>query len=133
MKLLLDTHIWLWSAMDPTRLSRRVRTALDDRQNDLWLSPMSVWEALLLARKKRLILEPTPERWVRRVLDDLPVHEAPVSREVAIQSEALRIGHKDPADRFIMATALVYELTLVTADQRIVKSRQVPVLANSGS
>ena len=70
---------------------------------------------------------------MRRVLDDLPVHEAPVSREVAIQSEALRIGHKDPADRFIMATALVYELTLVTADQRIVKSRQVPVLANSGS
>ena len=55
-----------------------------------------------------------------------------MTHEVAIRSEALRLGHKDPADRFIVATALVYDLTLVTADKRLVKSRQVPVLANVG-
>ncbi len=133
MKLLLDTHIWLWSALDPARLSKRVRVALGNRENELWLSPMSVWETLVLARNKRLIFESTPEQWVRRALNDLPIREAPMIHEVAIQSEALRIGHNDPADRFILATALVYELTLVTADKRIVKGRVVPVLANVGS
>jgi PIN domain nuclease of toxin-antitoxin system len=130
MKLLLDTHIWLWSALDPTRLSRRVKAALEDPRNELWLSPMSVWETLVLARKKRLILESTPEEWVRLALGTLPIHPAPISHEVAIRSEAIRIGHNDPADRFIVATAQVYELTLATADKRLVKSRQVPVLAN---
>ena len=133
MKLLLDTHIWLWSALDPARLSKRVRVALENRENELWLSPMSVWETLVLARKKRIILESTPEQWVRRALNALPVREAPMSHEVAIQSEALRLSPKDPADRFIVATALVYELTLVTADKQLVKGRQVPVLANSRS
>ena len=130
MKLLLDTHIWLWSALEPGRLSKRVRMALEDRDNELWLSPMSVWETLVLARKKRLVLESTPEQWVRQALNELPIREAPMGHEVAIRSEGLRLGHKDPADRFIVATALVYELTLVTADRRLVKSRQVPVLAN---
>jgi PIN domain nuclease of toxin-antitoxin system len=133
VKLLLDTHIWLWSALEPARLSKRVRVALENRENELWLSPMSVWETLVLARKKRIILESTPEQWVRRALNDLPVREAPMSHEVAIQSEALRLNHNDPADRFIVATALVYELTLVTADKQLVKGRHVPVLANSRS
>jgi PIN domain nuclease of toxin-antitoxin system len=131
VKLLLDTHIWLWSALDPGRLSKRVKTALEDRDNELWLSPMSVWEALVLARKKRVILESTPEQWVRRALTDLPVREATMTHEVAIRGEALRLDLKDPADRFLVATALVYDLTLVTADKRLVKSRQVPVLANT--
>lgn len=131
MKLLLDTHIWLWSALEPRRLSKRVKASLDDRNNELWLSPISVWETLVLARKKRVTLEPTPERWVRKALGELPVQEAPMNHEVAIQCEALRLGHTDPADRFIVATALVYELTLVTADKRLLKSRQVPMIANT--
>jgi PIN domain nuclease of toxin-antitoxin system len=133
MKLLLDTHIWLWSALEPARLSKRVKAALEDRENELWLSPISVWETLVLARKKRVILESTPEQWVRRALSELPIREAPTTHEVAIRGEALRLGHKDPADRFIVATALVYELTLVTADKRLVKNRHVPVLANRAS
>ena len=130
MKLLLDTHIWLWSALEPARLSKRVSRALDDSTNELWLSPMSVWEALVLARKKRVALEPSPEQWVRRALVELPIHEAPVNHEVAIRSETIRLGHNDPADRFIVATALVHDLTLVTADRRLLKGRHVPTLAN---
>ena len=133
MRLLLDTHIWLWSALEPERLSKRVSSALEDRNNELWLSPMSVWETLVLARKKRIVLDGGSEQWVRRALNELPVREAPMTHEVAIQSEALRLGHKDPADRFIVATAHVYDLTLVTSDKRLVTSRQVPVLSNVGS
>jgi PIN domain nuclease of toxin-antitoxin system len=131
VRLLLDTHIWIWSALEPSRLSARAKAALEDRRNELWLSPISVWETLVLARKKRVILEPTPEAWVRRALDELPIREAAISHEVAIRSEGLRLGHNDPADRFLVATAIVYELTLVTADKRLVKNRQVSTLANA--
>ena len=130
MRLLLDTHIWLWSALDPARLSKRVSRALDDPKNELWLSPMNVWEALVLARKKRVALEPSPERWVRRALGELPIHEATLNHEVAIRSETIKLGHNDPADRFLVATALVHDLTLVTADRRLLKGRHVPTFAN---
>ena len=130
MKLLLDTHIWLWSALEPARLSRRVSRALVDSTNELWLSPMSVWEALVLARKKRVALEPSPGQWVRRALNELPIHEAHLNHEVAIRSETITLGHNDPVDRFIVATALVHDLTLVTADRRLLKGRHAPTLAN---
>ena len=130
MRLLLDTHIWLWSALEPARLSKRVSRALDDPTNELWLSPMSVWETLVLARKARVALDPSPEQWVRRALRDLPVHEAHLNHEVAIRSETIKLGHDDPADRFLVATALVHDLTLVTADRRLLKGRYVPTLAN---
>jgi PIN domain nuclease of toxin-antitoxin system len=131
VRLLLDTHIWLWSALDPSRLSARVRRALNDPQSDLWLSPISVWEALVLARKKRVILEPSPEAWVRRAIAELPLQDASMNQEIAIRSETVTLKHDDPADRFLVATALVYDLKLVTADHRLLSSRQVPTLANT--
>lgn len=130
MRLLLDTHIWLWCALEPARLSTRVSRAIEDPKNELWLSPMSVWETLVLARKKRLTLDPSPEQWVRRALGELPIHEAHLSHEVAIRSETIRLGHDDPADRFLIATALVHDLTLVTADRRLLRGRHVQTLAN---
>jgi hypothetical protein len=56
MKSLLDTHIWLWSVLEPRRLFRRVAEALQDSHNELWVSPMSAWEILMLCRKNRLDL-----------------------------------------------------------------------------
>ena len=130
MRLLLDTHIWLWSALAPDRLSKRVTGLLNDPRHELWLSSISVWETLVLARKGRLELEPSPDRWVRRALSELPVHEAPINHEIALRSESVRLGHTDPADRFLVATALVHDLTLVTADRRLLKSRAFASLAN---
>ncbi len=131
MKLLLDTHIWLWSLLDPSRLGRRTAAALDDPNNELWLSPISIWETLMLAQRGRVVLEPEPERWVRANLERLPFREAPLNAEVAMASRALRIASDDPADRFIAATARVYDLTLVTADARLRKVPHVTVLPNS--
>jgi PIN domain nuclease of toxin-antitoxin system len=131
VKLLLDTHIWLWSLLEPSRLGRRTAAALDDPDNELWLSPISVWETLMLAERGRLVLEPDAERWVRAQLQRLPFHEAPLNTEVAIASRTLRVGSADPADRFLAATARVYDLTLVTADSRLRKLPHVTVLANT--
>jgi len=67
MKLLLDTHILLWGLLEPERLNRRVAAELQNPQNEIWLSPISVWEIMILAEKGRIVLEPDPASWVRTV------------------------------------------------------------------
>lgn len=54
LKLLLDTHIWLWALLEPERIASRLARRLEDHANELWLSPMSMWEALLLAERGRI-------------------------------------------------------------------------------
>lgn len=133
MKLLLDTHIFLWSLLDPDRLARRVATELENPSNELWISPISLWEVLILAERGRVILDPDPTRWLRNVLGAVAFHAAPLNQEVAIESRLVDLPHQDPVDRFLAATALVYELTLVTADNRLLRSQRVSTLANTES
>jgi len=130
LRLLLDTHIWLWSLSDPSLLSPRVARELNDGDNEIFLSPVSIWEVLTLARKGRVLLEGKAEAWVREAIDRSALKEAPLNHEVAMRSMALHLPHWDPADRFIAATAVVYDLTLVTADERLLRCRQYPTLAN---
>jgi PIN domain nuclease of toxin-antitoxin system len=130
VNLLLDTHIWLWSLLDPDRLGRDVAAALEDRGNACWLSPISTWELLILTSRGRVQLDRDPGVWIREVLAALPFREAPLTHEVALRSRSIELAHDDPADRFLLATALVYELTLVTADERLLESRACPLLAS---
>ena len=130
MKLLLDTHIWLWSLAEPRRLSKRVARELDNRQNELWLSPISIWEAYLLFRKKRIQIAPDFTTWLAASLSALPVIEAPLTFEVARTLPTLGMPHEDPADLFLAATAKAFKLTLITADRNLIKTEGVSVLAN---
>lgn len=130
MKLLLDTHIWLWSLGEPHRLSRRVAKELDDRQNELWLSPISIWEAFLLFRKKRVQISTDFATWLANSLSDLPVIEAPLTFEVARTLPTVAVPHEDPADLFLAATAMAFGLTLITADRNLIKTEGISVLAN---
>jgi len=130
MRLLLDTHIWVWSVLDRSRLSRRVIAALENPQNELWLSPISLWEVLTLCEKKRLTLRPNPQAWIANALNAIPMREAPVTYQVAEETARVQLPHRDPADRFLVATAWVFDLTLVTADQQLIHARQVLVLTN---
>jgi PIN domain nuclease of toxin-antitoxin system len=123
MKLLLDTHILFWGLSDRKKLPSSMLNALSAEENELWLSPISVWEILMLAQKERIDLGGMdPQKWVRHILSVLPIKEAPLIHEVAIQSRQIDLPHQDPADRFIMATAIVYELLLMTADQKLIES-----------
>ncbi len=130
MKLLLDTHIWLWSLAERNRLSQRVIHKLGDPGNELWLSPISIWELVVLAQKGRVKLDQEVDAWIANKLSAVPLREAPVTYEVARETGRLRLRHRDPADRFLLATAKVFELTLVTADERLLKARDVSVMAN---
>lgn len=130
MRLLLDTHIWLWSVLAPERLSDRVASAIDDAGTELWLSPVSVWETLLLVEKGRLALDLGGAEWIARRLREVPLYDAALTREVASASRQVEVGHQDPADRFLAATAVVYGLTLVTADAQLMDCPSMQVLAN---
>jgi len=128
LKLLLDTHIWLWSLIEPDRLGRRTRAELQDPGNELWLSPISTWEALTLHDKGRVYLAAEVHEWIAR--NTAPFREAPLTHEIAIAARQLRLIQRDPADRFLAATAQVLDLTLVTADVRLLGLGEIATLAN---
>jgi PIN domain nuclease of toxin-antitoxin system len=130
MRLLLDTHIWVWLVLEPGRLSRRVARVLDDAGNQLWLSPISIWELVMLTQKGRVELNEDVVSWTRRTLEQLQLHEAPVTTEVALETSGLSLAHSDPSDRLIAASAKVFGLTLVTADEKLIAAPGIEVLAN---
>ena len=130
MDLLLDTHILLWSLLEPSRLSQRMTHALTNEENLLWVSPITTWEILMLIEKGRVTVDFDPGEWIRDIFTKAPFKEAPLNHEIALQSRQIQLPHKDPADRFIAATAVVYGLTLATADNRLLASDQFPTLAN---
>ena len=127
MRLLLDTHIWLWSLRSPELLGKRVQHEMRSPDNELWLSPISTWEALLLHRKKRLYLGLDLARWAE--IATAKFQEAPITRDIAVAAHELDL-HNDPADRFLAATAMILDLTLVTADTRLLGLGNIATLAN---
>ena len=129
MRLLLDTHVILWSAAEPEKIPPNVCEELENESNELWFSPISVWEILLLAEEGRIELKGDRKKCIRKMLQELPLREAVINQEVAIQSRYIDLPHQDPADRFLAATALVYDLVLVTADRRLFDSKRFSVLA----
>ena len=130
MKLLLDTHIWVWSLLDPTHLTDKVRRALRSSGNELWLSAISTWEFLILVEKGRVELSMPVEDWLAEAHARAPMYEAPITHEIAWESRRVDLPHQDPVDRFLAATATVLDLILVTADERLMQSRAFSVLAN---
>lgn len=130
VKLLLDTHIWVWSATNPKRLSRRVQTQLDRSANEVWVSPLSSWEVILLNKKGRLQLPTGPSYWLDTVWAEAVYREAPFTQEVVSNVFSVWLPHQDPLDYLLAATARAYGLTLVTADEALLAGKGFHVLAN---
>ena len=128
MKILLDTHIWIWYLSGSTRLPKRYRESLNLDDNQIWLSPISVWETLVLAEKGKLKLKPDPISWLQQSLKRWPIKEAPINIQVSIKSRQVDLPHQDPVDRFIGATAIIYDLTLMTMDERLKSAPWLPTL-----
>ncbi len=131
MNLLLDTHIWLWSLLEPERLSPPVASALSSVSARRWLSPISVWEAHVLIERGRLQVDRPAAEWIREALLRAAVEEAPLTTEAAIISRGLATRHADPADRFLLATAQVFDLTFVTGDRALLQVPGVTILKNT--
>jgi len=130
MKLLLDTHILLWSLLEPEKLGKHTAEILDNPDNEIWLSPITIWEIIVLAEKGRISLNKEPKKWLAKVLKQLPLREAPLNFHVAMESRYITVRHQDPANRFLAATAKIYNLTLVTADHNLLACPDIELLAN---
>ena len=128
MRYLLDTHIWLWSLLEPDKIDKNTAEVLRNKGNELFISPITVWETLILAEKERIELHPSPNEWILEALKQSPVGEAKLSHSIAIKSRLIELPHKDPADRFIAATAWEYDLKLITVDERLREAKQVKIL-----
>lgn len=114
MILLLDTHLLLWAAGEPERLSRKTRRLLEDASSQLWFSAASLWEvAIKHALDKDFQVEPNR---LRRGLVANGWHELAISSDHALATLALPPIHKDPFDRILVAQAYVEGVTLVTSD-----------------
>ena len=129
MRLLLDTHILIWSVLEPRRLGPRVRRLLDKGSTEVWLSPVTTWELVLLVDRGQIRLDAPFEKWLADMNEALALHEAPLTHEVVLAARDVRISHADPADRLLAATARYYDLRLVTADERLLLGTGFSTLA----
>lgn len=129
MKLLLDTHIWLWYALGDAQLSDTLRSLIPNMDTELWVSPISLWEVMLLAEKQKITLSKEPAAWIGESLEALQIFEAPLTGEIAILSRQIDLPHQDPADRFIAATALHYGFQLATVDTHLTGATWLPTIS----
>ena len=92
---------------------------MNSLDTELWISPISVWETIVLAEKGRIKLNRDPQIWVKKYLRSVDFKEARMTHEIAMRSRSIQLSHQDPADRFIAATAIELDLTLATVDKRL--------------
>lgn len=130
MKVILDTHIWVWWLLPDSPLPDRERKALDDiaAAQGIYLPAICQWEAQMLYRKKRIELPVPFATWLRRATAADMLTVLPLNADAVIEVDELPIGfHGDPADRMIVATARTHDLPLATHDEAIKKSRLVKI------
>lgn len=120
MNLLLDTHLLLWAASEPKRLSAKARALLLDPANHLVFSSASLWEISIKRGLDRADFNVDPRRLWRMLLVN-GYRELPITCEHTIAVNDLPLLHKDPFDRILVAQACVEGLTLLTADKAVAK------------
>lgn len=116
MKLLLDTHAFLWWVTDDAQLSKRARTLIGDERNEVFFSAASAWEIVIKARLGRVAVPERVDRFIRRQIEVNDFHALPIRLEHALRLQALHEYHRDPFDRMLVAQALEDGLTILTAD-----------------
>ena len=124
--MLIDTHILLWFQLGDSRLAGKNR-ALILEGNDkagLFLSAISIWEIAMLQKQDRIALHQPLDAWIKEATRGIQI--VPVNEAIALESVLLpHLLHKDPADRFIIATARILGLSLITQDEKILEYQRL--------
>jgi PIN domain nuclease of toxin-antitoxin system len=120
VKLLLDTHLLLWAAHDPKRLTRAARALIENPENELFFSAASLWEITIKQSLGREDFR-VDARLLRRGLLDNGYAELSITSEHPISTGQLAHTHEDPFDRILLAQAIVEGITLVTNDRRLAR------------
>jgi len=120
VRVLLDTHVWVWTQEQPERLGPRTKRLLVGEEHENWVCPISTLEISRLVAAGDVRLSVPLADWIVQSMAELSAQTVPASHEVAMEAYALPgTFHRDPADRLIVAAARRNGLTLVTADDRI--------------
>jgi PIN domain nuclease of toxin-antitoxin system len=127
MRLLLDSHTFLWWVKDDPSLKRRARAAIADVDNECFLSHASIWEMAIKASLGKLKLPSTIERFVIEQCETNSFHLLPITLAHIASVEALPLHHRDPFDRLLVAQARHEAMALVSRDASL-KAYGVPVI-----
>ncbi|HSR67058.1 MAG TPA: type II toxin-antitoxin system VapC family toxin [Acidobacteriota bacterium] len=117
MKLLLDTHCWLWMRTAPEKLSGSARDLLIDPENDLYLSPASSWEIAIKYELGRLSLPEPPAQYVPKRLAQDSIQSLNIDHRHTLETASLPTHHRDPFDRLLIAQSRIEGLPLMSADE----------------
>lgn len=129
--IVLDTHIWLWLATEPGRLSKDARHAIQkaDRRGELSVAQMSLWEVASAHARGRVVGPRDTHVFLRSLIEQTRARVEALTPEIAAIAAHLGSGFpKDPGDRLIAATAIELGVPLVSADEAIAKSGVVRVV-----
>lgn len=116
MKILLDTHTFLWWNEASPRLSKKALVLLADPANTLLLSVVSAWELVLKTQRGKLRLSESPSVYVATRMAHYAMESLPVTLAHALACESLPLHHRDPFDRLLIAQATIEGVPIVTAD-----------------
>jgi PIN domain nuclease of toxin-antitoxin system len=114
--IVLDTHIWIWFITQEFNLFPAHWREVIETANVVGVSPVSCYEVALAQQRGRLQLPCTAERWLQEALEPSGITLFPLTAEIAYKAVSLSLVHKDPFDRLIIATALVYKAKLASID-----------------
>lgn len=121
MRLLLDTHVWLWMLSAPERLNAATQSALADSATELWLSVASAWEVAIKHARGKLPLPDPVGDLVALSSERFGMNVLPIRLPHALTAAELPPHHNDPFDRLLIAQAQLESMTLVTADKLVTK------------
>ncbi len=119
MRVLLDTHCWLWMQVDPDRFSRESRLILEDPGNELLLSAASSWEIAIKYELGKLALPEPPGTYVPGRMFSSGTASLPIEHSHALYVGELPNHHRDPFDRLLISQAILEKLELLTADPQL--------------
>ena len=128
MKLLLDTHCWLWWFVQPERFSEEAIARIADETNELWFSVASVWEIGIKVAIGKLPLPEPIDTYISSRMVLLGARFLEIRAPHALRAAALPLHHRDPFDRMLIAQAQIEDMTLVTADSIFKRYSDVSIL-----
>jgi PIN domain nuclease of toxin-antitoxin system len=132
VKLLLDTHCWLWWFAQPERLSEEAIAHIVDETNEVWFSVASIWEMGIKVALGKLPLPEQIDRYVASRMVQLGTRSLEITGSHALKASALPLHHRDPFDRMLIAQAQLQDMTLVSADE-VFRQYEVSTIWAAGS
>lgn len=130
MKLLLDTHIFLWFIGDDSQLSESFHQEIKNSDNEIFLSVVSIWECVIKYQLGKLSFPEHPDSYLPKKRKQHLIKSIIVDENSLVYLKKLDLLHKDPFDRLLMCQSLQYNLTIVTEDQTVLAYPNIKFLSS---